>query len=76
MKFDYIFIDIDDTLFDFSKAEEISLKNLLEGHNIKFTKEFLNEYRNHNLKLWQRIDTSANIPLSVFVPSLTAAVAP
>ncbi len=59
MKFDYVFIDIDDTLFDFSKAEEISLKNLLETHNIKFTKEFLDEYRSHNLKLWQKIEQGA-----------------
>lgn len=56
MKFDHIFIDIDDTLFDFSKAERASLENLFNKHGLTFDDEFLAKYRKHNLKLWQDIE--------------------
>ncbi|MCR5636190.1 MAG: YjjG family noncanonical pyrimidine nucleotidase [Clostridiales bacterium] len=56
MKFDHIFIDIDDTLFDFSKAERASLENLFNKHGLPFDDEFLSKYRKHNLKLWQDIE--------------------
>ncbi len=56
MKYDNIFIDIDDTLFDFSMAEEASLKNLFEKNGLPFDDEFLSIYREHNLKLWRDIE--------------------
>lgn len=54
----WIFFDLDDTLFDFSKSSIISLRRLWEEEDcirIKFdsAEEFIDEYHIHNSKMWE-----------------------
>lgn len=56
MRYDYILIDIDDTLFNFSVAEETALRRLFEKYGFEFNNDVLQEYRKYNLATWRDIE--------------------
>ncbi len=54
----YIFIDLDDTILDFLKAEEVALSKTLKKFNIEPTKEIITLYSKINDSLWKKLETS------------------
>jgi FMN phosphatase YigB (HAD superfamily) len=53
MRYDLLFFDADDTLFDFKKSEDITFKTVLEKHNIKGNYKALQQsYNIINTELW------------------------
>lgn len=55
-RYQYLIFDLDDTLFDFKKAEAQALKSLFENNQIDFTPENLQLYRNINNELWHKLE--------------------
>ena len=53
----HIFIDLDDTILDFLKAEEVALSKTLEHFNIPPTKETIQLYSKINDSLWKKLET-------------------
>ncbi len=56
MKYKIILFDIDDTLLDFSKSEEIAISNLMKYYNIIPTKENCELYHRINIKYWKMFE--------------------
>lgn len=56
VKYKNIIFDLDNTLLDFSYAEDIAFRNLLENYNINYEKEYLNIYRSINEPLWRKLE--------------------
>ena len=55
MKYDFLFFDADDTLFDFKKSEKVSFKLVLEKHGIHHGHSPLQEsYKKINTHLWDQ----------------------
>ena len=52
----YIFIDLDDTLFDFEKSEMIAFTKISSQFAIQVTHSILNEYKAYNKNLWKQIE--------------------
>lgn len=52
----YIFFDLDDTIFDFKKAEKIALKNTLVELNIDPTDKILSRYSEINVAQWKLME--------------------
>lgn len=55
-KYDTIFLDADETLFDFLKSEEIALNNALKKNNLIYTEERKNLYSKINLSCWKLME--------------------
>ncbi len=53
----YIFIDLDDTILDFLKAEEVALSKTLKAFNVEATKETVQLYSKINDSLWKKLET-------------------
>ncbi len=53
MKFSTILIDLDRTLFDFDKTEEIALGQTFANFGLPFDSNVLQIYRNNNEKYWK-----------------------
>lgn len=51
-----IFFDLDDTILDFHKAEQLALKNTLEHFGAPSGKEVLDLYHEINIKHWKRLE--------------------
>ena len=47
----HIFLDLDDTIFDFKKAERIALSRTLREEGIKPTEHILNRYSEINIRI-------------------------
>ena len=56
MKYKNIIFDLDNTLLDFSYAEDIAFKNLFNIYNINYKEEYLNLYRSINEPLWRKLE--------------------
>lgn len=55
MKYDLLFFDADDTLFDFKKSEDISFKAVLKRHGIERDhKKLQQSYNIINTQLWEQ----------------------
>ncbi len=54
--YDVVLLDLDETIFDFKKAEHTALKNTLEHFDIEYTEERQQIYTNINLDLWKSIE--------------------
>lgn len=54
--YDYILFDMDDTIFDFQRAQLLSFKGVLSKFNILYSLEYYNLYREINHELWQQFD--------------------
>ena len=52
----HIFLDLDDTIFDFKKAERIALSRTLREEGIKPTEQILNRYSEINLSQWKLLE--------------------
>ena len=55
-KIKFVFIDIDDTLFDFHRSEAVALSYTLESLGIDPTEETLSRYSRINKSLWQALE--------------------
>lgn len=55
-KYDVLLFDADNTLFDFEKAEKISLINMLEKCNLPVNNEIIEKYIEINAALWKALE--------------------
>lgn len=53
--YSWILFDLDNTLFDHNKSEELSLRLALDKHNIQLTADILRLYRNIDRLLWMEL---------------------
>ena len=53
----HVFIDLDDTILDFLKAEEVALSKTLKDFDIEPTKETISLYSKINDSLWKKLET-------------------
>lgn len=51
-----VFFDLDDTIFDFHKAEQIALKKTLEYFGVPSDADTLNKYHEINIAHWKRLE--------------------
>lgn len=51
-----VFLDLDNTILDFSKAERYAIKKTFKIYNIKRNKKNVNLYKNVNLSYWQKLE--------------------
>lgn len=56
MKYEYLFLDLDDTILDFGTTERKSITRLLNQLGITPTDEIIDRYRVINLQHWQRLE--------------------
>ena len=54
-KYKYLLFDLDDTLLDFSKAQVIAFKKLLEDENIEYSDELFEQYETINKSLIKKL---------------------
>lgn len=52
----FVFLDLDDTLFDFHKAEQIALSSTLEHFGISSEQKILDKYHEINIAHWRRLE--------------------
>ena len=53
---EFLFLDMDDTILDFHKAEAIALRKTLEGFGLKPTEAVCARYSQINREHWQRLE--------------------
>ena len=59
MKFDAIFIDVDDTILDFTKCSHIAIKRCFSDFNYSIGKQFdafFTQFMTLNSQLWQKVE--------------------
>ena len=56
MMYSHILFDMDDTIFDFQKAQYFSFRYVLEKYNIPFTADIYHRYETINHHLWKQFD--------------------
>ncbi len=56
MKYTTLFLDLDNTLLDFSMAEAISIRRVLSEHNLPFDDEAIKVYSKLNRGWWERFE--------------------
>ncbi len=56
----FIFIDLDDTILDFKKAEAVALKKALKDFNIDANEEIVSLYSLINDKMWKKLEKGEN----------------
>lgn len=73
MKYKVILIDLDDTILDFDRAEELSLRSVLETRNIAVSSEMVARYKKINKFCWTGLeqgiydkDTCVNLRFQLF----------
>jgi len=54
--FEFLFLDLDDTILDFQKAEHIALSKTLEGFGLNPTEEVLKRYNQINRAHWEALE--------------------
>ena len=52
MKYRHLLFDLDGTLFDYDKAERVSIRKTFEDFSVEYSDSFLREYRKVNKKIW------------------------
>ena len=53
---EFLFLDLDDTILDFHKAEHIALAKTLQGFGLEPTADVLNLYSRINKEHWERLE--------------------
>ena len=53
---EFLFLDLDDTILDFHKAERVALSNTLRHFGIEPTEHILNRYHFINKACWERLE--------------------
>ncbi len=56
MKFEYLFLDLDDTILDFHKAEWIAIGRLMEHYGVEPTEARRNRYHEINKWHWEQLE--------------------
>ena len=59
MKYDHVFLDSDNTLLDFDKAQEGAFAELLARHGVGYTDELYARYSELNHGYWKRFEMGA-----------------
>ena len=54
--FEYLFLDLDDTILDFQKAEHVALSKTLESFGLNPTQEVLTRYNKINKAHWEALE--------------------
>ena len=54
--FEFLFIDLDDTILDFHKAEQVALAKTLQFFGLEPTEQVLGRYSQINKDYWQRLE--------------------
>ena len=54
--YQFILLDLDNTILDFDLTEKKSLKKIIESFSIEFDLEMLNQYRKINSSLWKLLE--------------------
>lgn len=60
-KYEAIFFDLDDTLFDYNLGEEYALKMALKDRGIGFGSEYINLFRSINRSIWSDLKMFSSI---------------
>lgn len=55
-KYDVVLLDIDGTLMDFEKAQDIAFERLMEKHDIPYSLEVYDTYKKINKSLWDALE--------------------
>lgn len=63
----FIFIDLDDTILDFKKAESVALKRTLNDFNVEATDETVLLYSAINDKMWKKLEKGENTRAEITV---------
>ncbi len=53
---EFLFLDLDDTILDFHKAERIALSKTIRSFGLEPTEEVLNRYHDINIWHWQQLE--------------------
>jgi len=56
MKYTSLFLDLDDTLLDFHKAEAVAIRQVLKKHGLPYDDETVKKYSEINLSYWKRFE--------------------
>ena len=56
MKYEFILIDLDQTIFDFKKAEEMALGKTIRAFGLEPTEEVISRYKVINAGLWAQLE--------------------
>ena len=56
MKYTTLFLDLDNTLLDFDKAEEVAIEKVLRKYDLPHDKETIKLYSAINLSFWKRFE--------------------
>lgn len=57
MKYEVLFFDADETLFDFKKSEEVALDKLISSLNTNLDKDYcINTYKEINTNIWKEFE--------------------
>ena len=52
----YIFIDLDDTLFDFQDAQKVAFNRLVDHLGLKTSASLFEEFKLYNVELWTKVE--------------------
>lgn len=63
----FIFIDLDDTILDFKRAEAVALRRTLEHYGIEPTFERIELYSQINMSMWKRLEKKENTREEILV---------
>lgn len=56
MTYKRIIFDLDNTVLDFKDAEDKALKKIIETHNLPYTTETVDSYKEINHRLWRKLE--------------------
>ncbi len=56
MKYTTLFLDLDNTLLDFTMAEAVAIRRVLSEYNLPFDDEAVENYSRINLSYWKRFE--------------------
>ena len=53
---EFLFLDLDDTILDFHKAERLAISKTFRQFGLEPTEQVLNEYHEINIMHWQMLE--------------------
>lgn len=56
MKYTSLFLDLDNTLLDFTKAEAVAIRKVLKNHGLPYDDATIKMYSEINLSFWKRFE--------------------
>ena len=73
--FEFLFLDLDDTILDFQKAEHVALSKTLESFGLHPTEEVLKRYNQINRAHWEALERKEMTRDQVLIAGLPRASA-